>query len=138
MRERQANPKTPHLRGSNHCPLGSRPGAAGNRSGRQLRRSPAGARKSTFILPAPKGRRCESAFALLSHRESNKEVTSAEDYGIINGTGGASMAVKISGMMGTGSMGHNNRYHWVCHKKSLRHPVTFLITAFPVCRRHVR
>ena len=109
MRERQANPKTPHLRGSNHCPLGSRPGAAGNRNGRQLRRSPAGARKSTFILPAPKGRRCESAFALLSHRESNKEVTSAEDYGIINGTGGASMAVKISGMMGTGSMGHNNR-----------------------------
>ena len=36
--------------------------------------SPAGASKSTFILPAHKGRRCESAFALLSHRESNKEV----------------------------------------------------------------
>ena len=31
-------------------------------------------RKSTFILPALKGRWCESAFALLSHRESNKEV----------------------------------------------------------------
>ena len=39
-----------------------------------LRQSPAGASKSTFILPAHKGRRCESAFALLSHRESNKEV----------------------------------------------------------------
>ena len=33
---------------------------------------PAG-RKSTFILSATEGRRCESAFALLSPRESNKE-----------------------------------------------------------------
>lgn len=62
-----------------------------------------------FPTAAPTVLRWESAFALLSHRESNKEVTSAEIYGIINGTGGASMAVRISGMMGTGSMGHNNR-----------------------------
>src|SRR5699024_12200604 len=36
-------------------PSRSRPGAAGNRSGRQLRRSPAGARKSTFILTPQRG-----------------------------------------------------------------------------------
>ena len=41
-----------------------------------------GRAQSTFILPAPKGRRCESAFALLSHRESNKEVLPPRgDYG---------------------------------------------------------
>ena len=62
----------------------------------------------------------ESAFALLSHRESNKEVTSAEDYGIINGTGGASMAVKISGMMGTGSMGHLAREQAPCRCNPVR------------------
>ena len=34
----------------------------------------AGARKSTFILPAHKGRRCESAFALLSHQKVTKRL----------------------------------------------------------------
>ena len=35
---------------------------------------PAGARKSTFILPAHKGRRCESAFELLSHQKVTKRL----------------------------------------------------------------
>ena len=30
--------------------------------------------QSTFILPAPKGRRCESAFALLSHQKVTKRL----------------------------------------------------------------
>ena len=35
-----------------------------------------------FHTDAPTGRRCESAFALLSHRESNKEVLlPCGDYG---------------------------------------------------------
>ena len=101
--------------------MGSRPqtaGAAPHRS-RQKQRDKTAAEAAPAPLPfrgakhfptaAPTGQRCESAFALLSHRESNKEVTSVESYGIIKGTGGAIMAVKISGMMGTGSLGHNNR-----------------------------
>ena len=100
MRERQANPKTPHLRGSNHCPLGSRPGAAGNRSGRQLRRSPAGARKSTFILPAPKGRRCESAFALLSHKKVTKRLWPAASYGKIGVDGLTPLIMPLSDIEG--------------------------------------
>ena len=46
----------------------------------QLQQSPAGARKSTFILPALKGRRCESAFALLSHQKVTKRLFLAEIY----------------------------------------------------------
>lgn len=74
--------------------LGSRPEAAG---AAPLRSSPAnGASASRRAAPAtipfrgakhfptaaPTVLRWESAFALLSHRESNKEVTSAETYGI--------------------------------------------------------
>ena len=33
-----------------------------------------GRAQSTFILPAPKGRRCESAFALLSHQKVTKRL----------------------------------------------------------------
>ena len=33
-----------------------------------------GSAQKHFHTDAPTGRRCESAFALLSHRESNKEV----------------------------------------------------------------
>ena len=35
---------------------------------------PRGSARKHFHTDAPTGRRCESAFALLSHRESNKEV----------------------------------------------------------------
>ena len=35
---------------------------------------PRGSAQKHFHTDAPTGRRCESAFALLSHRESNKEV----------------------------------------------------------------
>ena len=45
--------------------------------------APAGARKSTFILPALKGRRCESAFALLSHKKVTKRLWPAASYGKI-------------------------------------------------------
>ena len=75
-----------------------------------------------FPTAAPTVLRWESAFALLSHRESNKEVTSAEAYGIIKKTGGASIAVKISGMMGTGSMGHCTPQG--LHQKARGRPVT--------------
>ena len=46
------------------------------------RRPPAG-RKGTFILPAPKGRWCESAFALLSHKKVTKRLWPAASYGKI-------------------------------------------------------
>ena len=47
---------------------------------------PAG-RKSTFILPAPKGQRCESAFALLSHKKVTKRLWPAASYGKIGAVG---------------------------------------------------
>ncbi len=89
-------------------PLRSSPakGASASRQTAPATLPPLGA-QSTFLLLH---QRCSGGkVLLLSHRESNKEVTSAVVYGIINRIGGASMAVKISGMMGTGSMGHNNR-----------------------------
>ena len=43
--------------------------------------------KSTFILPAPKGRRCESAFALLSHKKVTKRLWPAASYGKIGVVG---------------------------------------------------
>ena len=43
---------------------------------------PRGSAQKHFHTDAPTGRRCESAFALLSHRESNKEVLPPRvDYG---------------------------------------------------------
>ena len=42
----------------------------------------AGARKSTFILPATQvGRWCESAFALLSHEKVTKRLLNRLPYG---------------------------------------------------------
>lgn len=52
----------------------------------RLLKLPAG-RKSTFILPAPKGRRCESAFTLLSHKKVTKRLWPAASYGKIGVVG---------------------------------------------------
>ena len=52
----------------------------------RLLKLPAG-RKSTFILPAQKGRRCESAFALLSHKKVTKRLWPAASYGKIGVVG---------------------------------------------------
>lgn len=46
-----------------------------------------GRAQSTFILPAPKGRRCESAFALLSHKKVTKRLWPAASYGKIRVVG---------------------------------------------------
>lgn len=46
-----------------------------------------GRAQSTFILPAPKGRRCESAFALLSHKKVTKRLWTAASYGKIGVVG---------------------------------------------------
>ena len=43
-------------------------------SGQTTTSNPRGSAQKHFHTDAPTGRRCESAFALLSHRESNKEV----------------------------------------------------------------
>lgn len=44
--------------------------------------NPRGSAQKHFHTDAPTGRRCESAFELLSHRESNKEVLPPRgDYG---------------------------------------------------------
>ena len=42
--------------------------------------SPTEVSKSTFILPAQKGLRCESAFELLSHQKVTKRLFLAEIY----------------------------------------------------------
>ena len=52
----------------------------------RLLKLPAG-RKSTFILPAQKGRRCESAFALLSHKKVTKRLWPSAWYGKIGVVG---------------------------------------------------
>ena len=46
-----------------------------------------GRAQSTFILSAPKGRRCESAFALLSHKKVTKRLWPAASYGKIGVVG---------------------------------------------------
>ena len=53
--------------------LGGRPGVAGNRSSQRLRRSPAGARKSTFILTPQWGGGVKVLLRYFLPGESNKE-----------------------------------------------------------------
>ena len=80
--------------------------------------SPLGA-QSTFTLPASKGWRCESAFALLSHKKVTKRLQERYSYGKIAAVRKRekeqrkgrvnSIGTTISGMMGKGSVRHNNR-----------------------------
>lgn len=53
--------------------MGSQTGSAGKRSGRQLWQSPAGARKSTFILTPQQGGGVKVLLCYFLPGESNKE-----------------------------------------------------------------